>query len=590
MNEDSRIEVNVEEIMREIRIKAQMEEDLENLPAFEDIPIQAEGVEADAAARGSQLDLAGIEDSLQYINVSYDIPYYWSFGPAGIKTFVKRVVRKLLKCLIPPILEKQNRFNAHVVNCLNALRTLFTRTNTQADEIASLKRELSAYREETEKRIKSLQTIYAEETAEQIKALRERLTEESTGQINALRKILTEETTSQINALREMQQKRFNEFYSMVALNESSISALKGDMDCIKKVDASIFGHEYDVYFSKYAQSGEDGIVANIFRRLAIRPEHVTYLDLGANHAREMSNTYYFYQSGASGVLVEANPNLLPELKLLRSRDIVLNNCISSIDDNVVDFYVMNIDGLSTGSKLSVDENSSIDPQLKVSETVQVKTISVNTILEQYFSQSPLLLSIDIEGNEMDVLASLDFEKYRPVVIIVETIPYEPNLVIGKKNHEVISYLQDKGYTEYAFTGINSIFVDEEQIKNGPYKGVPAAGIDYIHDMKTNELTSKSSNGICVKPNGIVYGPYIVCRAGEYRLEVKAVLLDSGCPTYLDVTAESGIKNIAQFVLKNGINYLYFSLEREEKEVEFVLRNRTSDNMYLAMVSLQRER
>lgn len=156
MREEKEVKVDVEEIMREIRLKIQMDEDLESLPAFEDIPIGAEG---DIVAQYAQMNLAKIEPSLQYVNASYDVPYYWSFGPAGIKTLLKRVVRKVLKCLIPPILEKQNRFNAHVVNCLNALRTLFTRADEQAAEIASLKRELSACREEVEKQAGLLREI-----------------------------------------------------------------------------------------------------------------------------------------------------------------------------------------------------------------------------------------------------------------------------------------------------------------------------------------------------------------------------------------------------------------------------------------------
>lgn len=169
MNEEEKVEVNVEQNMQEIRTKVQMDEELQGLPKFEDIPIRAEGTKMGTAAQDVSLDL---KRSMQYINASYDIPYYWSFGPAGIKTFLKRVVRKLLKCLIPPILEKQNRFNAHVVRCLNALSGLFAHANVQAEEIASLKRELSSYREETEKQAKEL-SAYREENEKQTKVLQE---------------------------------------------------------------------------------------------------------------------------------------------------------------------------------------------------------------------------------------------------------------------------------------------------------------------------------------------------------------------------------------------------------------------------------
>lgn len=553
----------------------------EDLESFPDASMRENVADA---AQDTQLDLAKFESSLQYVNTNYDIPYYWSFGPSGIKTLLKRVVRKILKCLIPPILEKQNCFNEHVVSCMNAIRDLFTRADAQAEEIALLKRELFACREETERRIAVLREEFGKEVERRIAVLQEECGKEAERRIASLREECGEETEKQIKI-------KYNEIYSMIALNEGSIGELKEDMDCIRRVDASIFSsYKNQENYHKYAQSGEDSIIAYIFKSVGIRPENVSYLDLGANHARELSNTYYFYRSGASGVLVEANPNLIPELRLLRSRDVILNNCVSSADNNLVDFYIMSGDGLSTESKASVDEISSINPQMEVVETVRIKTISVHTILDQYFLYAPTLLNIDLEGSEMDVLTSFDFEKYRPFVIIVETIPYRPHLVIGEKNDQVASYLKGKGYAEYAFTGINSIFIDTEKFKGGSYGNDRADDMDFTQNMFTNELASGSSYGICLKPGGMVYGPYTVCAAGEYRLEVKTAIFDSTCPTYLNITAEAGTEQIKQFSLLNGMNRLRFSLEAETKGVEFVIRNQTNDNMYLLMVKLQRER
>jgi hypothetical protein len=72
----------------------------------------------------------------------------------------------------------------------------------------------------------------------------------------------------------------------------------------------------------------------------------------------------------------------------------------------------------------------------------------------------PLLMNIDVEGMEMEILRSIDFTKYRPMVLVLEMIPYSKKLPVGQKNQEILAFLQEKGYTEYAFTGINSIFLD----------------------------------------------------------------------------------------------------------------------------------
>ena len=96
-----------------------------------------------------------------------------------------------------------------------------------------------------------------------------------------------------------------------------------------------------------FAQSGEDMIISYVLHFLQKPISEVTYLDLGANHAKELSNTYHFYQMGAKGVLLEANPELIHELEQVRSRDIILNrsksicsNIFSSIPSKSIDKIV----------------------------------------------------------------------------------------------------------------------------------------------------------------------------------------------------------------------------------------------------------
>lgn len=211
-----------------------------------------------------------------------------------------------------------------------------------------------------------------------------------------------------------------------------------------------------------YSQSGEDAILAYLFAVLGIPFAKCSYLDLGANRPKEMSNTYFFYEQGATGTLVEANPALIPALQKERSEDRILNRCIAPKSGDFIPFHVMNVDGLSTPE--DVTDLLANHPDLQLLETVNVETISVNDLFAQMDSV-PLLVNIDIEGMEMEILRSIDFSKYRPMVLILEMIPYCKKLPIGQKNQEIMAFLQEKGYAEYAFTGINSIFIDVEQVK-----------------------------------------------------------------------------------------------------------------------------
>ena len=70
-----------------------------------------------------------------------------------------------------------------------------------------------------------------------------------------------------------------------------------------------------------YSQAGEDAILMYIFVMLGVPLSQCNYLDLGANHPCDMSNTWFFYQQGATGILVDANPKLAEELRRARPKD-----------------------------------------------------------------------------------------------------------------------------------------------------------------------------------------------------------------------------------------------------------------------------
>jgi FkbM family methyltransferase len=269
-------------------------------------------------------------------------------------------------------------------------------------------------------------------------------------------KILEESFASKMNDLAKLQEIANNQIIS----NEQKLLKLN-------ELELDIFKENESNFWNKntVSQSGEDTICAYINMVLGRPLEECTYLDLGANHAKDLSNTYLFYSHGARGVLVEANPALIPELKFYRNGDIILNKCISTNSGEYINFYVLNGDGLSTPSLESANEFISKNPSLKITDTVQIETITVNDIIENYMGKAPVIMNIDIEGKDLEILESINFEKYRPLIIIAEMIEYKPTLVVSNKNKEILDFMEKNDYLEYAFTGINSIFIDKKQIE-----------------------------------------------------------------------------------------------------------------------------
>lgn len=130
-------------------------------------------------------------------------------------------------------------------------------------------------------------------------------------------------------------------------------------------------------------------------------------------------------------------------------------------------FYVVSDgDGLSSTSEAWVQDCIVQSRDLGRIEKIQVDTITVNEILEHYCEQTPVFVDLDIEGTELEILKTFNFQKYRPLVFAIEMIPFQKDkLVFDKKNLEIVTLMEQNGYAEYAFTGINSIFVDQNRLE-----------------------------------------------------------------------------------------------------------------------------
>jgi len=213
-----------------------------------------------------------------------------------------------------------------------------------------------------------------------------------------------------------------------------------------------------------YSQSGEDLIIDFILQALQI-PER-RYLDVGAHHPVSLSNTYLFYSTGFDGVLVEADPDLCRKIRNKRPRDICLNVGVGAVDAESVPFYVISTRTLSTFSESEARRYQEMGGH-QIESVIDVPVMSLNTICEiNFHGQAPTILSIDVEGMDYELLRSLDFRRYRPTVVCVETLSYSESRD-EQKDPRIPRLMADNGYFPYADTYINTIFVEENRWKNG---------------------------------------------------------------------------------------------------------------------------
>lgn len=217
--------------------------------------------------------------------------------------------------------------------------------------------------------------------------------------------------------------------------------------------------HNYKEYLG-FAQAGEDKVLRFLFYSLGI--QNIRYLEIGTNHPVHYNNTYLFYLSGSRGVCIEANPELVPQIKQVRPGDICLNVGIAAVKSEPLDFYIFDgkdkAKGLSTFSKKEVEHVERVS-QIRVAEIKKIPVITIDEVFASHFPSPPDLISIDIEGLDFDVIKCIDLEKYRPKVFCMETVNFNEFGDTTKRN-EVTAYFKGHNYFAYAETGINTIFVD----------------------------------------------------------------------------------------------------------------------------------
>ncbi len=218
-----------------------------------------------------------------------------------------------------------------------------------------------------------------------------------------------------------------------------------------------------------YSQFGEDLIFSFFFGQNGIT--NPTYLDIGANEPRYISNTYYFYERGSKGVLIEPNPFLYKKLKAERPNDVVLNTGIGFTNVKEADFYLFPnyANGLSTFSEKEAKHWAEIGMKgmgkIPIEKVIKLPLIPVNEILEKYFSdKSPDFVSLDVEGLDLEILKAMNFERFRPKLICVETMMYDENQKSYKTN-DVTDFMFSKNYVVYADTRVNTIYCDNTIIK-----------------------------------------------------------------------------------------------------------------------------
>lgn len=201
-----------------------------------------------------------------------------------------------------------------------------------------------------------------------------------------------------------------------------------------------------------YAQSGED-VIADI--ELGKKKKGV-YVDVGAFHPKLFSNTYLFYKRGWSGVCIEPRPGASGGFEKCRSRDKFVAMGVGAKKD-VLEYFEFDDTAANTFSKEQA-EKSIKEAGRKLKRRINVAVMPLMDILAVNGVEEIDLMSVDVEGMDLEVLGSNDWERFRPKMVICEDLEFDLD---EPRKSGVYRFLTKLGYKMVAKTPYSMVFKDK---------------------------------------------------------------------------------------------------------------------------------
>ena len=200
-----------------------------------------------------------------------------------------------------------------------------------------------------------------------------------------------------------------------------------------------------------YSQEGEDIVLAKIFLG---KPDGF-YVDVGACLPVRFSSTYYFYLRGWRGINIDATPDCMKEFDRLRPEDINIEAAVAN-GKTALPFRIFTEPALNTFSEEAAAHYCANSRNRLVSIT-ELPTRTLAEILEEHLPPGRTVdfMNIDVEGLDHKVLLSNNWDRYRPVVVLVEDLSV--STAEQAVNSRMTAFMRDHGYVLFGKT-LNTLF------------------------------------------------------------------------------------------------------------------------------------
>jgi FkbM family methyltransferase len=205
-----------------------------------------------------------------------------------------------------------------------------------------------------------------------------------------------------------------------------------------------------------------------------------TYVDIGAGHPIADNVSFWFYERGWRGVVVEPQSRLAALYPRLRPRDITVAGLIGR-ECGEADFHLVDrLHGLSTTTEAVAQAAQAFGVDY---QTVRTPMTTLARLCESHDLGTIDFLKVDVEGAERDVLLGGDWERFRPKVIVVEAVTPRTSEASWQ---DWEPFLIAQRYRFVLFDTLNRFYVAEEHpeiIRRFPTARAPWHAVRHMYEI-----------------------------------------------------------------------------------------------------------
>lgn len=327
-----------------------------------------------------------------------------------------------------------------------------------------------------------------------------------------------------------------------------------------------------------YSQNGEDFIIDQIFQGA----KDGFFVEVGCIDGRLFSNTLHFEEKGWKGMCIEAHQDYIGLLSRNRPNSRVCHCAVGEKNADAIPFYATERGSLSTLDKEQENRWKKDFSQFFNGFTVQ--SVPMRTLTSIFLEEGVTeidLLSIDIEGYEVEALGGLDFERFRPKVIVVES---------DSPEHEqrIAEMLQPYSYRKVVHLNENLFFIRPDVgcgVEEGSHQirllqtGNPLIGITPVFTTLDLELSRNGAGtlkGKTTRKHEPVSSRFQFQDVGFhgdlYLLEIVDKLI-AKCEVEVFVETGTNIGSTLAYAAKTYPKMRCYSCEPSEDAFSFSLNN-----------------